>query len=306
MRRAPGDGHGPPPVERCRRQGIARRSGRNDHSWRRNAGIRRGDRVLDPWAERRLRLGLVTAVFVLVVAIWQGAVTFGHLPAFLVPAPLTVVEAAFTAFKSGVMWTAMAVTLSEALAGFALGSVLAVALGFLLAYSRLCKLGLYPYVVAFQAVPKVAVAPLIVVWFGFGMGSKVLTAALVAFFPMLVNTVAGLEATDPGQLELMRAIGASRWQAFRWVRWPNCLPYLFAGLEVGLIFSLIGAVVAEFVGSKAGLGTYILNLQFSMDTAGVFAALLVLSLLGVGLHQVLVQLGRRVIFWTRTGSAVGA
>lgn len=249
--------------------------------------------------ERWLQAGLVAAMFVLVVAVWQALVTVGQVPPFLVPAPLAVARAIGTAFGTGVLAPAIGYTLYETLGGFALGSAIAIVLGSLIAYSRVCRLGLYPYVVAFQAVPKVAIAPLIVVWFGFGLTSKVVTAALVALFPVLVNTIAGLEAADPGHLELMRAVCASRWQAFRWVRWPACLPYLFAGLEAGLIFSLIGAIVAEFVGARVGLGTYILNLQFNMDTAGVFAGLLVLSVVGVALHTLLRAVARRVIFWTQ-------
>ncbi len=256
--------------------------------------------------DRRLQVLLVSAILVLVLLLWQLAVTAGQIPPFLVPAPLRVARALLNAFGSGVLAPAIGVTLYETLAGFVLGSAMAIAIGSLIAYSRICKLGLYPYVVAFQAIPKIAIAPLIVVWFGFGLTSKIVTAALVALFPVLVNTIAGLEAAEAGHLELMRAICASRWQAFLWVRWPACLPYLFAGLEAGLIFSLIGAIVAEFVGAKSGLGTYILTLQFNMDTAGVFAGLIVLSVVGVGLHTLLRMIARRVIFWTRTDSAAGA
>jgi NitT/TauT family transport system permease protein len=260
-------------------------------------------RVAPESGDRRLQVMLVTAILVFVLALWQLAVTAGQIPPFLVPAPLRVARALVNAFRSGVLAPAIGVTLYETLAGFVLGSGLAIVLGFLIAYSRLCKLGLYPYVVAFQSIPKVAIAPLIVVWFGFGLTSKIVTAALVALFPVLVNTIAGLEAADAGHLELMRAVCATRWQTFLWVRWPACLPYLFAGLEAGLIFSLIGAIVAEFVGSKAGLGTYILNLQFNMDTAGVFAGLIVLSIVGVALNALLRLTGRKLIFWTRSDSA---
>ena len=252
--------------------------------------------------DRRAQALLVATIFVLVIAAWQAAILAAGLPRFLVPPPLAVARAIVIAFQTGVLAPAIGVTLYETLGGFLLGSTLAVAIGFVIAYSRVAKLGLYPYVVAFQSVPKVAIAPLIVVWFGFGLTSKVVTAALVALFPVLVNTIAGLEAADPGHLELMRAVCASRWQSFVWVRWPACLPYLFAGLEAGLIFSLIGAIVAEFVGAKVGLGVYILNLQFNMDTAGVFAGLVVLSVVGVALHALLRMVGRRVIFWTRSGA----
>jgi NitT/TauT family transport system permease protein len=269
--------------------------------------VARAERPVPPdAADRWVQGALVLAILVGAVALWQGVVVMRRVPPFLVPAPAAVARAALAAVRSGVLVPALAVTLYETLGGFALGSALALLLAVLITHSRVARLGLYPYVVAFQSIPKVAIAPLLVVWFGFGVSSKIVTAALVALFPVLVNTIAGLEAADAGHLELMRAVCASRWQTFRWVRWPACLPFLFAGLETGLIFSLIGAIVAEFVGAKAGLGTYILNLQFTMDTAGVFAGLLVLSATGVVLHGILRAVGRRVVFWTRVEARMGA
>jgi NitT/TauT family transport system permease protein len=259
------------------------------------------------WLEQpRARAALVLLVLALILGLWQGLAASGLMPAFILPAPGSVAAALARGVSDGVILGNALVTLGESLAGFAIGCAAALLLGGLIAHSAWFRVGLYPYVVAFQAVPKVAVAPLVVVWFGFGLSSKVVMAALVSFFPVVVNVIAGLDGADAGHLELMRSVCASRWQTFAWVRWPASLPYLFAGLKVSLVFSLIGAVVGEFVGAKRGLGMLVAQMQFQMDTAGVFAALIVLSVLALGLHLLLSWVDRRVVFWTQSGPTVGA
>ena len=137
----------------------------------------------------------------------------------------------------------------------------------------------------FQAMPKVALAPLIIVWFGLGLTSKVISAALVAFFPLMVNTIVGLRSADEDRVNLMRSLAASRWQIFWMLQLPNAMPYIFAGLEIAMIFSLIGAIVAELVGAEAGLGMLIQSMNFTMDVAGQFSVLLILSVLGLGAQR---------------------
>jgi NitT/TauT family transport system permease protein len=155
----------------------------------------------------------------------------------------------------------------------------------------------YPYIVAFQTVPKVAIAPIIVIWFGYGMTSKVIITATIAFFPVLANTIVGLRAAPRDQVELMIALTASRWQIFRLVRFPQALPYIFVGLDVAIVLAVIGAIVGEFVGAQSGLGYLILQRDFNLDMAGVFAILLILSALGIGLHLLVTRLRRHVVFW---------
>jgi NitT/TauT family transport system permease protein len=145
--------------------------------------------------------------------------------------------------------------------------------------------------------PKVALAPLIIVWFGLGMTSKVIGAALVAFFPLMVNTIVGLRSAEEDRINLMRSLAASRLQIFWMLRLPNALPYIFAGLEIAMIFSLIGAIVAEFVGAQAGLGMLIQSMNYTMDVAGQFSVLLILSMLGLLLNGVVTEIRRRVLFW---------
>jgi NitT/TauT family transport system permease protein len=157
--------------------------------------------------------------------------------------------------------------------------------------------------VAFQALPKIAIAPLLILWLGFGIWSKVAMAAMIAFFPVMVNVITGLRAVNRDVLELMKSLSATDWQVFRLVRLPNALPYLFAGLDVAIVFSLLAAIVAEFVGSQAGMGNLILQMNFQLDVAGVFAVLIILSALGVALHLIVVHLQRRLLFWSSTGGS---
>jgi NitT/TauT family transport system permease protein len=145
--------------------------------------------------------------------------------------------------------------------------------------------------------PKVALAPLIIVWFGLGLTSKVVNAALVAFFPLMVNTIVGLRSAEEDRINLMRSLAATPLQIFWMLQLPNALPYIFAGLEIAMIFALIGAIVAEFVGAQAGLGMLIQSMNFSMDVAGQFSVLLILSVLGLILNSIIVGIRRRVLFW---------
>jgi NitT/TauT family transport system permease protein len=191
------------------------------------------------------------------------------------------------------------VTLSEILLGSALGAAAAFVLGALKAQVRLAKRILLPYVVALQAVPKVAIAPLLVIWFGFGIESKVIMTAVISFFPIIVNTAVGLKAVEPERMELMIALNASAWQAFRFVRRPGALPFIFAGLDVGIVLAVIGAIVGEFMGASAGIGYLILVYNADLKIDAVFALLIVLAAVGVSLHTAVLVVQSRVMFWTR-------
>jgi NitT/TauT family transport system permease protein len=149
----------------------------------------------------------------------------------------------------------------------------------------------------FQSLPKVALAPLIVVWFGLGLTSKVINAALVAFFPLLVNTMVGLKSADEDRVSLMRSLAASDHQIFWMLRLPNALPFVMAGLDVAMIFALIGAIVAEFVGAQRGLGMLIQSMNFNMDVSGQFSILLILSFVGLLLNRGIMLIRKRIMFW---------
>lgn len=240
----------------------------------------------------------------LTVLIFCGSVLVGefvvrtlNVPTYILPAPSKVAMALWRGFASGVYQTNLIHTLTETLLGFLLGSALGLMLGTAVALNRYVEYFFYPYIVMFQSVPKVALAPLIVVWFGLGMKSQIVNAALVACFPLIVNTIAGLKSADEDRINLMRSLAATRRQVFWMLRLPTALPYIMAGLEVAMIFALIGAIVAEFVGSQAGLGMLIQSMNFNMDVAGQFSVLLILSILGLLLNRGLHLIRRRVLFW---------
>jgi NitT/TauT family transport system permease protein len=249
-----------------------------------------------------LRALLLVASF----AVWEGAVRALHVPVFILPSPSQIGAALYRGAVSGIYLHHLWITLAETLLGFVLGTAIAFLIGTVIAASRPIEYFLYPYVVMFQSMPKVALAPLIIVWFGLGLGSKVVSAALIAFFPLLVNTIVGLRSADEDRVDLMRSLGATQMQIFWMLRLPSALPFLMAGLEVAMVFSLVGAIVAEFVGSEAGLGMLIQSRNFSMDVAGEFAVLFILAGLGLGLNAVVVLVRKRVLFWDPSQKAASA
>lgn len=253
-----------------------------------------------PFAHRlhRLTHPLLTVVAVVVfLAVWQSL----SLPVYIIPKPLGIAERVVADARSGVILPNLWVTFVEVILGFAIAVVVGVVLGAFIALNEYVSSVVYPFVLAFQTVPKVAVAPLFLIWFGFGLESKVVTAALLALFPILVNVIAGLKNVDPRRLLLMRSFKASAWETFRKVRLPGMLPYLFAGLEVGIIFSVIGAIVAEFIGAPVGLGSLIVQRQSNIDLPGVFSVLIYLSMMGLALSLVVQFFTRRFLFWSRGG-----
>ena len=240
-----------------------------------------------------LRL-LLIAVF---LAVWEAGVRLFEIPLFILPTPSNVFTALYRGIASSLYVDHIWITITETLLGFVLGTSLAFLLGTVIALSRPVEYFLYPFVVMFQAMPKVALAPLIIVWFGLGLTSKVVNAALVAFFPLMVNTIVGLRSAEEDKVNLMKSLAATRTQIFWMLQLPNAMPYIFAGLEIAMIFALIGAIVAEFVGAQAGLGMLIQSMNFTMDVAGQFSVLLLLSLLGLLLNGIVIGVRRRVLFW---------
>jgi NitT/TauT family transport system permease protein len=241
----------------------------------------------------RPELLLIPAVFVAVLVVWEAIIRFFEIPIYIMPAPSNIALALVnTAYLDNALYT-----LGEAMLGFLLAALFGIVLGGLIAQFPLAEKTMYPYLIAIQTTPKVAVAPLFIMWFGFGMTSKVIIAATIAFFPILVNVISGLRSTDPARLELMRSLRATRWQIFTMVRLPGALPMIFAGLNIAIIFSILGAIVGEFLGSRKGLGNAIMQMNVNLDTAGVFATLFVLSAIGVCLHVLMSFLQRKALFW---------
>jgi NitT/TauT family transport system permease protein len=252
------------------------------------------------WAKARMPLVQV-ALLVIYLAIWEALVDAGAISPFILPAPSEIIVRFWLDIVSivtgGYMAHHLLATLQEVMVGFIGGFAIAVTLGVAIAEWRFFKVMVYPYIIAFNAAPRVAFAPLFLIWFGFGIWSKVAMVIAIAAFPIMVGTIAGMAATDPAMEKLMRALGASRWHTFRKVRVPLALPYLFAGVESGVILAVIGAVVGEFAGGSAGLGYIVTVAQQQLSLPQGFSAVIILSLIGLLLHRLVLWLQGRVIYW---------
>ena len=256
----------------------------------------------EPPAPRdRRRRGLAGRVLppllfsLVVLGAWQLYTELGDVNPLLLPSPLAVVQSVVD--NAALFADNAVVTLQEILLGFVGGAAAGIGLAVLLTYSRLAERAVYPWLVASQMIPIVAVAPILVVWFGFTIVPKVVVVALVCFFPVVVNTIDGLKAVDPETVRLMRTLGMSRPRIMRSVRVPSALPYLFSGLKVAMALAVIGAVFGEWVGSSEGLGYLMLALNNQLATTELFAAVLVLSLMGIALFFLVGLVERLVIPW---------
>jgi len=242
---------------------------------------------------------LVLISILAALGLWEAYVHIRRLPAFILPTPGQVAARFWQALVDGSLLRHSAYTLLEVLTGLLIGSLLATILGYLLAKSPLLEHLAAPYLVASQAIPIVAIAPLLVIWFGPGISSKVLICALIVFFPVLVNTVVGLRAVPENLHDLMRSLHASRAQTLRYLEVPAALPIFLGGLRIGATLAVIGAVVGEFVGSDRGLGFLINVGRGQYDTALVFAAILALVFMALGLYGVVVLIENRLLAWQR-------
>lgn len=226
-------------------------------------------------------LFLVPVALTVFVLLWEGIIRLGNYPTFILPAPAKVVATFSRTIADGTLWYHAQATLSEVFAGLALGLTAATILGYILAKNQLVERLLAPYLVALQSVPVVAIAPLLVIWFGSGQLSKVLVCALIVFFPVLINTIVGIRSVDEDLRDLMRSLQANKWQTFYMLDVPAALPVLFGGLKVGVTLAVIGAVVGEFVGADRGLGFLINQARGLFNTPLVFVA--IFSLVGIAL-----------------------
>ena len=253
---------------------------------------------------RRLRghpeLLLTPLSFLLFLGLWEFAVHRYAINALLLPPPSRIARALGEGLASGLYLKHFLVTVGEAASGFGIAAVAGLILGTLVTQFWLLERTVYPYLIALQSMPKIAIAPLIVIWFGYGATSKVIIAAMISFFPILVNVVVGLRSCDTGRIDLVRSLSGSPWQIFWYVRLPNALPFIFAGFNIAIIFCILGAIVGEFVGGEAGLGFLIVAANTTLDVAQVFAVLIVLATLGVTVFLGLQYLHRKVVFWAES------
>jgi NitT/TauT family transport system permease protein len=250
-----------------------------------------GMKILKRIGEAVLSLGIF-------VGLWEGFVRLLNVPPYVFPSASSTLESLWDGLVTGIYWSGLGYTLIEVLVGLAVGTIVGLVLGIALVTIPLLERLIYPYIVALQTVPKVALAPLCVVWLGLGIQSKLLIVAITCTFPVLVNTMAGLRATDSDRIALVRALCGSRLQVLRYVELPSALPYIFAGLNTGIVLAVIGALVGEFIGAKQGIGVMILQANFKLDLASVFSLLIVLSSAGVVLSYTARYIEGRVCFWS--------
>lgn len=238
---------------------------------------------------------LAAALALVLLGLWELLVRQWGLSALVLPAPSAIAASLWTGLATGYFWPHIWATLQALLLGLAAGSAIGLLAGMALAESELLERVLKPYVVVSQVVPKLALAPLFVLWFGFGMLPTVLITALICFFPLMENTLTGLRQVDAQRLQLFRMLGATRLQTLLRLKLPTGLPSILAGLRVAVVLALVGAVVAEFMGASRGLGAVVIAAQGMMDTALMFAALVLIAAMGLLLYQACLVLERRLL-----------
>ena len=243
---------------------------------------------------RRIGAALLSLAVFLVT--WKLVTAVGGYPVYILPAPEVVAERGIRAIGSGILWEHSVVTLLEIVLGFVLGAATAMLTGIALGKSLLIERVLSPYIVAAQAVPILALAPLLDIWFGGGLLARVVICALIVFFPIAIATMVGIRSTDPLLTEMLRSVGASNAQRTRLLEVPSALPVLFGGLRVGVTLAVIGAVVAEWAGASVGLGVLInIANQGLFDTPLMFVALATLAMIGLFFYGLVVLVERRLI-----------
>ena len=244
---------------------------------------------------------LLAAAF---LALWEAATHFLDVPEFILPQPEAVFQAmagglSHGPLDSGGYWYHAGITVYESVAGLILGSAVGAFIGFGLGSWRALERSVYPFIAAFQALPKVALAPLLIIWFGLGYNGKIYITAIITFFPVLVSAIAGSHAVDPDRLDLARSCNASPAQILRKIVIPSALPFLFAGLNVASALAVLGAIVGEFVGARAGLGMLLIQYDQAMEIAPLFAILILLAIIGFTLNQAVRIAERRYCFWAQ-------
>lgn len=264
-----------------------------------------GDVPVDATSSVRRRAGwlasraaLPALVFVVTVPLWELLVRQGAVSELILPAPSDIATALASLASSGFLLEHLASTLYVALLGFALGSGTALVVAIFTASSTGIRKAIYPYMVALQVTPRIAIAPILVAWLGFGASPRVALVVTVCFFPIFLNALTGMLEVDREALELFRSLGASRMQTFTQLLLPWATPVIFAGLKLGMTLAFLGAIVAEFVSADRGLGVLVARYTYQLNMDSAFAALLLLTALGLVVYGVMEWLDRRLVFWT--------
>lgn len=234
-------------------------------------------------------------ILIVLVAVWEIWVQFGDIPKWQLPAPSAIAQELVASWS--LLLHHAYITLQEIIAGFLVALVLGLLLATAIIYSKILERAILPILISSQTIPIIAIAPLLLIWVGYGLASKIIIVALISFYPIAVNTVDGLKAINADMVAMMKSLGASRWQIFTKLQVPTSLPYMFSGIKVGISISVIGAVIGEWVGASGGLGYLITYSQPLFLTARVFAAIFVLSIMGIGLFALAGLVERLMLPW---------
>ncbi|HEV3378623.1 MAG TPA: ABC transporter permease [Thermoleophilaceae bacterium] len=262
-----------------------------------------GRKVLHALSPVRLarRLWPPLAFLAILVGLWELALAVDYVSESILPHPKDIVVSFWELITSDFVWDDIGATLWESVAGFFLGSALGLALAIPSGLSPIMRQMLGPYAVALQVTPRIAIAPLIIAWAGFGYNSKIWIAAIIAFFPVYINALTGILTVDEDAREMFRSLGASRWQTFLHLMVPGSLPVMFAGLKTAAGLALVGAVVGEFISAERGLGVLVQQFSSQLAIADAFAVILMLMFLGLLLYGVMEWLERTTVFWLHDG-----
>ncbi|KYG30567.1 ABC transporter permease [Alkalihalobacillus trypoxylicola] len=265
-------------------------------------------RVLAAKQKERARWSIPNSLWsvitlVALILLWQLLTILMNIPAYVLPSPFEILSRFVAEFNTLISHSMT--TVIEVLLGFALSLAVGIPLAIAIVYSRYLANSFYPILIAIQCIPMVSIAPILVIWFGYGLTTKVLLACLISFFPIVINSVNGFRALDKDMHDLGRSIGISEWKNFYYLRLPNALPHLFAGFKVGITLAVVGAIVGEFVASERGLGYLQLTANARLDTVMVFTTLLMLAILGMLLFFSVYLLERLVMPWYQANKAGG-
>jgi NitT/TauT family transport system permease protein len=248
---------------------------------------------MDVFFEKLRIYGLIFLAHVSVIVAWHLFVVIGEVQPFIMPSPAATLA---TLFQPEYQWANNTlVTATEIFGGYALGVAFGVTLALIFSWVRILNAVFFPLFVSLNMIPKVALGPLFIVWFSYGLGSNIIISFTICFFPILLTTARGLSEIEPDLIDLVRSLRASRWQIFTKIQLPGALPYIFSGMKVGSILAVAGAVVGEFIASDKGLGYLMIQVQSTLDTAAMFMSVILLSLTGVTLYLIVIGLERLFI-----------
>jgi len=244
---------------------------------------------MENWRDKVGRWALIIAAHVAFVLVWHLWIVLGEVEPFIMPSPLATFATLFN--TEDYNWTHNTlITAASVFGGFWLAVLVGVALALVFSWSKFLNDALMPLIVSLNMVPKVALGPIFIVWFSYGLGPNIIIAFSICFLPILITMARGLSEVEPEMMDLMKVLGASRWQIFTKIQLPNALPYLFSGMKVAVVLAVAGAIVGEFIASEEGLGYLMMQVQVTLDTAAMFMAVLMITFVGVALYAIVLLL----------------